>query len=150
MTKILIILVIAYSFEAIGVITLKRGIDKIGPRYTARKASTPLLKNILKLLGEWFTNKNILLGLLFETIFFALLQYLLGQRDVSFVWPLTAVSFVMTPLAAMFFLHERVDATRWGGIALIILGAVVVNYSEHRKQKNTPHPATAEAKATRE
>ena len=111
MTKILIILVIAFSFEAIGVITLKRGLDQIGPRYTARKATTPFLINLLKLVGDWFTNKNVLLGLLLETIFFIQLQYLLGQRDVSFVWPLTAVSFVMTALAAKFFLHEHVDAT---------------------------------------
>ena len=100
MTKIFIILVIAFSFEAIGIITLKRGLDRIGPHYTERKATLPLWQNILKLVGEWFTNKDVLLGLLLETIFFILLQYLLGARDVSYVWPLTALSFVMTTLAA--------------------------------------------------
>ena len=94
MAKILIVLFIAFSFEAIGVITLKRGIDQIGPRYTARKGSLPFWRNVLKLVGDWFTNKSVLLGLLLETIFFVLLQYLLGQRDVSFVWPLTAVSLM--------------------------------------------------------
>ena len=143
MTKILIILVIAFSFEAIGVITLKRGLDQIGPRYTERKATMPLWKNILKLLGDWFTNKNVLLGLLLETIFFILLQYLLGSRDVSFVWPLTALSFVMTTLAAQYILHERVDGWRWGGVALIVLGAVFISYGEHNKPKaveTTPAP----------
>ena len=135
MTKILIILVIAFTFEAIGVVTIKKGLDQIGPRYTARKATTPLLLNLLKLVGDWFTNKNVLLGLLLETIFFAQLQYLLGQRDVSFVWPLTAISFVMTALAAKFFLHERVDAARWTGVVLIIIGAGFIGYSEHVKPK---------------
>jgi drug/metabolite transporter (DMT)-like permease len=135
MTKILIVLVIAFSFEAIGVITLKRGLDQIGPRYAARKAATPLLKNVLHLVGDWFTNKQVLIGLLLETIFFILLQYLLGQRDVSFVWPLTALSYVLTTLAAQFFLHERVDATRWAGVALIIVGAALISYGEHNKPK---------------
>ena len=135
MAKILIILVIAFTFEAIGVITLKKGIDQIGPRYTERKATMPVLKNVLKLVGDWFTNKDILIGLLLETAFFILLQYLLGQRDVSFVWPLTALSFVMTTLAAKIFLHEKVDGVRWGGVALIILGAVLISYSEHNKPK---------------
>jgi len=135
MTKILIILVIAFTFEAIGVITLKRGLDQIGPRYTERKAAMPLWKNILRLVGDWFTNKDVLLGLLLETIFFILLQYLLGQRDVSFIWPLTALSFVLTTLAAKIFLHERVDGVRWGGVALIILGAALISYSEHSKLK---------------
>ena len=77
MTKIIIILVIAFSFEAIGIITLKRGLDHIGPHYTERKAVMPLWKNLLKLVGDWFTNKDVLLGLLLETIFFIMLQYLL-------------------------------------------------------------------------
>ena len=140
MTKILIILVIAFTFEAVGVVTLKKGLDQIGPRYTARKANTPLLLNLLKLVGEWFTNRNVLIGLLLETIFFAQLQYLLGQRDVSFVWPLTAISFVMTALAAKFILHERVDAARWTGVVLIILGAGFIGYSEHVKPKVEPQP----------
>ena len=42
MIKVLIILVIAFTFEAVGVITLKRGIDQIGPRYTERKAPIPV------------------------------------------------------------------------------------------------------------
>jgi drug/metabolite transporter (DMT)-like permease len=135
MTKILIILVIAFTFEAIGIITLKRGLDQIGPRYTERKAVMPLWKNILKLLGDWFSNKYVLLGLALETAFFILLQYLLGQRDVSFIWPLTALSFVMTTLAAQFILHERVDSWRWTGVALIVIGAMFISYGEHNQPK---------------
>ncbi len=141
MTKILLILVIAFTFEAFGVITLKRGLDQIGPRYTERKATLPLWKNILKLIGDWFTNKDVLLGLVLETAFFILLQYLLGQRDVSFIWPLTALSFVMTTLAAQFILHERVDAARWGGVVLIVLGAMLISYGEHNKPKAVEPPS---------
>ena len=136
MAKILIVLVIAFTFEAFGVITLKKGLDVITVRYNERKAALPLWKNVLKLVGNWFTNQDVLLGLLLETIFFILLQYLLGQREVSFVWPLTALSFVMTTLAAQFILGERVDAVRWGGVVLIVIGAALISYSE--KVKNHP------------
>ena len=135
MTKIILILVIAFSFEAFGVILLKRGLDQIGPRYTERKAAMPVWKNVLKLVGDWFTNKDVLLGLLLETIFFILLQYLLAQRDVSFVWPLTAVSFIMTTLAAKFFLGEQVSAVRWTGVVLIVIGAAFISFSEKAKGK---------------
>jgi len=138
MTKILIVLVIAFAFEAFGVILLKKGINEISLKYAEREAGTPVWKNVVKLIGNWFANKNVLLGLLLETIFFILLQYLLGQRDVSFVWPLTAVSFVMTTLAAQFFLHERVDFVRWSGVALIVIGAAFISYSEHAKEKPAP------------
>lgn len=140
MTKILLVLVIAFSFEAVGVITLKRGLDQIGPRYTARKATTPLWKNILKLVGDWFTTRDVLLGLALETAFFMLLQYLLAQSDVSFIWPLTALSFVMTTLAAKFFLHEHVNSWRWGGVALIVLGAALISYGEHNRPGSRENP----------
>jgi drug/metabolite transporter (DMT)-like permease len=135
MTKILIILFIAFTFEALGVITLKTGINQITARYNVRAAATPRWKNTLQLVGDWFTTKSVLLGLLLETIFFILLNYLLAQKDVSFVWPLTALSFVMTTLAARFILKENVDAIRWGGVALIIVGAAFISYSEHVKEK---------------
>ncbi len=147
MTKILIVLVIAFTFEAFGIITLKKGIDQIGVKYNERKATLPVWKNVLKLVGNWFTNKDVLLALVLETTFFIMLQYLLGQRDVSFVWPLTAVSFVMTTLAAQFFLHERVDAVRWGGVVLIVIGAGLISYSEHAKIK-TPEPAVVSQTTT--
>jgi len=142
MTKILIILVIAFSFEAIGVITLKRGLDQIGLRYNAREATAlPRWKNLLRLIGDWFTTKNVLLGLALETAFFILLQYLLGMKDVSFIWPLTALSFVLTTLAAKFLLKEDVDGWRWAGVSLIIAGAVLISYSENTKKKNAEIPA---------
>ena len=145
MTKFLIILLIAFAFEAFGVIALKKGITTIGVQFRERQASLPVWKNVARLVGDWFTNKNILLGLLLETIFFIQLQYLLSQRDVSFVWPLTAVSFVMTTLAAQFLLHERVDTVRWSGVALIVLGAMLISYGEYKKEKPAP---TAVAPAT--
>ncbi len=150
MTKILILLVIAFSFEAVGVVILKKGLDQIGPRYIGRRANTPLPLNVLKLVGDWFTNKNVLLGLLLLTIFFAQLQYLLGQGDVSFIWPLTAVGFVMTVLAARFILHEHIDAARWIGVGLIVLGTAFIGYSNHVRSKDTSPPAAADAKTAPE
>lgn len=138
MTKILIILFIAFTFEAFGVIALKKGINDIGAKYSARQATLPVWKNVIKLVGNWFANKNVLFGLLLLTTFFVLLQYLLGQADVSFIWPLTAISFVMTTLAAQFILHENVNALRWSGVALIVLGAALISYGEHQKEKAAP------------
>jgi drug/metabolite transporter (DMT)-like permease len=143
MTKIIIILLIAFAFEAFGVIALKRGIGEIKIQFAAREGSIPKWKNMLKLVGNWFANKNILLGLLLETIFFVLLQYLLGQRDVSFVWPLTAISFVMTTLAARFILHENVNILRWSGVIVIVIGAAIISYGEYQKEKVEQPPANS-------
>ena len=42
----------------------------------------------------------MLLGILFEACFFGVLLYLLSQKDVSLIWPLTSLGFLITALAA--------------------------------------------------
>jgi drug/metabolite transporter (DMT)-like permease len=33
------------------------------------------------------------------------------------------------------FLHERVSVIRWAGVLLIMLGAALISYSQHAKEK---------------
>ena len=70
-----------------------------------------------------------------------MLLYMLSQRDVSFVWPLTSLGFIVTALAAHYLLHEKVSAVRWAGVLLIALGAGLTSYSEATKQPATPAAA---------
>ena len=145
MTILLVILVIAFSFEAIGIVSLKRGLDKIVVSHNARAAKLPRWKNALRFLGDWFTTRDVLIGLALLTTFFILLQCMLGMSDVSFVWPLTALSFVLTTLAARLILKEEVDGWRWAGVALILAGAALILYSENVKKKNTAETPTIHA-----
>jgi drug/metabolite transporter (DMT)-like permease len=138
MVKILVILVAAFVIEALGVIEIKKGVDEIVVRYKQREQKTRMFKNILKMVGNAFVNKHFMLGLFLELLFFIGLLYLLGQKDVSFIWPLTSLSFVMTTLAARFLLNENVSTVRWAGVALIMVGAALITYSEHTKKKDEP------------
>lgn len=138
MVKIIVILVAAFVIEALGVIEIKKGVDEIVVRYKQREQKTRMFKNILKMVGNAFVNKHFMLGLFLELLFFIGLLYLLGQKDVSFIWPLTSLSFVMTTLAARFLLNENVSTVRWAGVALIMVGAALITYSEHTKKKDEP------------
>jgi drug/metabolite transporter (DMT)-like permease len=136
MTKILIVLAIALVFEALGVVILKRGIDQITAREKARqggdiKVTAPA---VLRLVRHGFINANVLLGVLFEAIFFAGLLILMGHKDISLVWPLTSLSMVMTTLAAIVLLGEKVSGTRWAGVVLMMLGAALITWSEQKKE----------------
>jgi len=59
----------------------------------------------------------------------------MAKSDISFLWPLTGLSFVFATLAAMLFLDERVSPLRWAGVVLIVLGAALISYSEQSKEK---------------
>jgi len=56
---------------------------------------------------------------------------------VSVIRPLTLLGFVITAVAAKFILHEQVSGLRWAGVALIVIGASLVSYSEKTKK----HPS---------
>src|SRR5213596_3747702 len=128
MTKVLIVLLIALVLEAVGVVFLSRGLKQIGEveKLTAQEVARVVRRGVV--------NPSLLLGVALETIFFAALLYLLSQRDVSLIWPLTALGFVLTAIAAKFILHEDVHWTRWMGVALIVIGAALVSYSEKVKR----------------
>src|SRR5581483_6112111 len=124
MTKLLIILIVGLLFEAVGVVFLNKGLKQVGED---QKISVPEVSRVIK---NGVTNPNILLGVLFEAIFFGTLLVLMSQGTVSFIWPLTSLGFVLTTIAAKLILHEEVSLLRWGGVLLIMLGAAVITYTE--------------------
>jgi len=129
MTKVLIVLLLALVLEAVGVVFLSRGLKQIGE---PEKVS---VVHVWRAVCRGAGNPSILLGVALETIFFGALLYLLSQRDVSLIWPLTALGFVLTALAARFILNEEIHWTRWLGVVLIVIGAALVSYSEKMKPK---------------
>ena len=110
MTKLLLILLIGLVFEATGVVLLKKGMNQIG------EVGKMGPSEVLRLLKSGATNPSVLLGVFFEALFFGCLLVLMSRSDISFVWPLTALSFVMTTFAALIFLDEKVSSVRWAGV----------------------------------
>jgi drug/metabolite transporter (DMT)-like permease len=128
MAKLILILMTALVFEAIGVVFLSKGIKQIDDM---TKIST---LEIVRIIRTGATNANIILGVFFEALFFAGLLILLSKAEVSFIWPLTSLSFVMTAIAAKLFLHEQIDPARWTGIFLIMAGAALITWGEQNKK----------------
>ncbi len=80
----------------------------------------------LSLLGRALRVKWIWIGVaMMATAFFSLLL-LLSFEDVSFVVPVTALSYLVGALGGIFFLGERVSWQRWIGIALVCVGVTLV------------------------
>ena len=136
MTKVLFVLLIALVLEAVGVVFLSRGLKQIGE---VEKLTASEMARVIR---RGAVNPSILFGVALETIFFGALLYLLSQRDVSLIWPLTALGFVLTAFAAKIILHEDIHWTRWMGVALIVIGAALVSYSEKMKRQPAVAPAT--------
>ena len=129
MIKLLLILLIGLTFESTGVVLLKKGMSRIGD---VEKISVPEVVRILK---AGVTSPQILLGVFFEALFFACLLILMSKSDISFLWPLTGLSFVFATIAAWKFLGEQISPVRWLGVALIVIGAGFISYSEKASER---------------
>jgi drug/metabolite transporter (DMT)-like permease len=136
MTKVFIVLILALVVEAVGVVLLSKGLKQIG------EVQTVSTREIGRIIAKGATNASVLFGVALEAAFFGALLYLLSQRDVSLIWPLTSLGFVITAIAAKFILKEEVSALRWAGVALIVLGAALVSYSEKAKSQSPAPPST--------
>ena len=136
MLKLLSILIIGLIFESAGVVSMKIGITQISDMKSVS------LAEMVKVVKAGATNLNVLFGVFCEAVFFASLLVLMAKSDISFLWPLTALSFVFATFAAMWFLHERVSSVRWAGVVFIMIGAALISYSEQAKPKPLP-PTTA-------
>ena len=94
MTKLLLVLLIGLVFESTGVVLLKKGMNQIGDVKQISAAE------VARVVRSGATNANILLGVFFEALFFACLLILMSKSEISFLWPLTGLSFVFATFAA--------------------------------------------------
>jgi drug/metabolite transporter (DMT)-like permease len=136
MAKLLLILLIGLVFESTGVVLLKKGMTQLG------SINAGSFSQVVQAVKAGATSPQILAGVFFEALFFLCLLVLMRESDISFLWPLTGLSFVFATLAALWFLHEQVTPIRWAGVVLIMIGAGLISYSEHQKEKHSADPVT--------
>jgi uncharacterized membrane protein len=138
MIKLLLILLVGLVFESAGVVLLKKGVSQIGG------VGIVTVAEIGRIVRAGIANPQILLGIFFEALFFACLLCLMAKSDISFLWPLTGLSFVFATFAAIWFLHERVSCIRWTGVVFIMIGAALISYSQHSKDRAARPPAATD------
>lgn len=129
MIRMLAVLAVGLVLEATGVVLISKGQKEL------QAVFRPELQALWRLAVEAATNRNMVLGIAFEAGFFGCLLYLLSRADVSFVWPLTSLSLVVTTFTARWLLDEQVSPLRWAGVCLIMLGAGVVTFTEKQKEQ---------------
>lgn len=65
-------------------------------------------------------------GIAMMTLAFFSLLAMLSIENVSFVVPVTALSYAAGAIGAMLFLHERISRQRWLGVLIVCIGVTLV------------------------
>jgi drug/metabolite transporter (DMT)-like permease len=98
-------------------VLFKMGMNSIGPLEDLLS-----LKTVTMILS----NKYIIIGLILYGVSSVLWLVGLSMLDVSLMYPLLSLAYVVTTVLAFMVLNEPVRTTRWIGILLIILGSILV------------------------
>jgi len=117
---IILLFTIGIMFGSIGGILMKVGAGSIG----SIQLST--FKDAILLFVKIFTNISVLGGVALYFLSAIIWLLLLTKLDISYVQPILALTYVITPILAIVFLNENVPAMRWVGIAIIVIGVFVV------------------------
>ena len=114
------LVMICVLIGALGQVIWKQGmssVDKINSINDLAKFDT-----ILKI----FTNKYIILGVLLYVSAFIFWLAAMSTLDISFMYPLLSLAYLVTTFMAFLFLGEHVSGLRWVGTALVVLGCLLI------------------------
>jgi drug/metabolite transporter (DMT)-like permease len=119
MLTVLLLLVLICGSTG-GEIAISHGAKRTGEPQRLRPRE--LLVFILRVMGNfWF-----LVGIPLMALSFFALLILFSWHPLSFVIPISALSYVVGALGAKYLLKEEVNAARWVGVVLVCAGVALV------------------------
>ena len=83
-------------------------------------------KSVLRFVLQSFRLPWMWVGIALMSLAFFSLLAILSFRQVSFVVPVSALSYAAGAFGAKLFLGERISRNRWIGIAIVCLGVTIV------------------------
>ncbi len=118
MSFALVLVMICVILAAVGQVSMKKGITQVG-----ELSVSDLFSSKLFTIG---TNFYIFIGLIGYIISLGLWLVALSKLDISFMYPLVSIGYILTALFAFVFLKENVTLLRWVGIFLITTGCFLI------------------------
>ena len=118
--KTFLLLAMLVVFSSLGEILSARGMKQIG-----EVSFRPRL--LLRTIPRLFTNRNLIVGVACLAVSFFSFLSLLSYADLSYVVPLTAVSYLTNTIGSKFLLHEKISKARWWGTLLVTLGVAIIS-----------------------
>lgn len=114
----LLFIFIPVTAAAVGQMILKIGMNQVG----AVQINSGIMQSFVRM----FTNPYVIGGLGFFGLNAFLWLIVLSREKLSFAYPMVAFAYVVTILLSKYILHEDVPPLRWAGLAVIIIGILLI------------------------
>ena len=128
--KIFSLIVLNDVVDTIAQLIMKKGLIGTG-------IDSVTFGNIAEFAARNAASLLVWLGVLIYALNFFIWIVVLYKVDLSIAMPVGSTSYILVPLAAMLFLHEHVDLTRWIGICCVMCGIYFVSRSKKSPEKRS-------------
>jgi drug/metabolite transporter (DMT)-like permease len=108
-----------------GELCVARAMKNVGTTLSFRPAQ------IIKVIARGLCQPFMWAGVTMMALAFFAFLGALATYNVSYVVPVTALSYVVGAFGGAFFLRERVSRRRWIGVLLVAIGVTVVLISKN-------------------
>jgi drug/metabolite transporter (DMT)-like permease len=120
---------IAFAASALFVVSghlmIKAGLNALTP---LPADTSPLVRTLHAVLQA-----QVLSGLFIYLMGTVCWMRVVSQKEISFLYPLTSVNYVLVTAASVIFFHEMISTSRAAGVVLIVLGMILMNRQPRRK-----------------
>lgn len=117
MIELIALVLVAVLLASFGQIYMKRGL-KEKPIDIREILSVKIFSTVFE--------PNVFLGLMLYFISAIIYLTVLSKAEVSYVYPMIAIGYVITAFLARMYFNESITALRWIGILLILGGVFLV------------------------
>ena len=105
----------------IGNICWKMGIVKINGFMVGDKSLAQSLSHILASPWMWAGGVFYVLGTLWWF-------YIISKEELSYVYPMVSIGYILTAIAGVVLFKETVTMTRWIGMGVVSLGFIILSF----------------------
>jgi len=112
------------GLAAVAQLTLKHGMNQVNAKVGPLQLAPGSLRVVVTTPAVW-------LGLALFGLSALVWLAVLSRASLSFAYPFAALTYVLIVLFDRFFLHQQIPLLRWGGVALIMAGIVLVAQTPH-------------------
>ncbi len=98
---------------------------KLGLTIAATRPATGILIRV----GHYLTQPWVIAGLGIYAAGTVLWVYAVSQRHISFLYPLTALTYAVVAVGGKFMFGEAVPPVRWAGIGVVVVGVAMLQLS---------------------
>lgn len=114
------LVLICVVFGALGQVSMKAGMRQV--QQIDDFADLLNLSTVMQIFGNYYVMGGLFLYMVSAFLWLGALSTL----DVSSMYPLLSLAYVVTAVFAVVFLGEIVTIYRWAGIALVVIGCILI------------------------